>query len=429
MAEQLIPFPGKNLRSQMGPWINESLGVPNLPVARRHGGPELRAINNDRPLRAALFDWQEASEMSAAWADLADRAMEQNVFLEPGFALTAAQHFPPARRPSFLIVSASDRPGADDRVIGVCALDVGEGFRPLTRGWVPKQAALGTPLLDKNQGVEAVDLMLAWLEREQPKAAGLLLPSVVEDGPAARLLRERAKARSLELRVVEMGERAILYGGVDVETLLHKAMSAKHIKEIRRLRRKLESLGSLAYTSARRPPEVRLAVETFLTLEARGWKGGRGTALLCDPATASFVRTMTRRLSREGKCRVEALELDGVPVAMGIALTSGSRSFLWKIAYDETKAAYSPGVQFTIEFTRRQGLDADVEATDSCAIPDHPMIDRIWPDKLPMADIAFSVATGRAKAFDRAYRREMLRRGLRLLAKRAFYAATGRSAS
>ena len=185
-------------------------------------------------------------------------------------------------------------------------------------------------------------------------------------------------------------------------------------------------MGELTYVSSQSPERVRLAVESFLTLEASGWKGGRGTALLSDPSTAAFVRTMTRRLSREGKCRVEALELNGVPVAMGIVLSTGSSAFLWKIAYDESKAAYSPGVQFTIEFTRRQVQLDGVSATDSCAIPDHPMIDRVWPDKLAIADIALAVSGARVVSFGKAFRKELMRRRFREYAKRAFYAATGR---
>jgi hypothetical protein len=135
---------------------------------------------------------------------------------------------------------------------------------------------------------------------------------------------------------------------------------------------------------------------------------------------------MTRRLSRDGKCRVEALELNGVPIAMGIVLATGKSAFLWKIAYDEARAAYSPGVQFAIEFTRRQVMEGEIVSTDSCAIPDHPMIDRLWPDKLPIADMALAVSRSRGKSFDAAVRKELMRRKLHAYAKRVFYAATGR---
>lgn len=427
MNDQLIPFPYRRAGGRSGPSFDSGLGLARA-GSSNHDAPGMLAIANDRPLRADLMDWQAASRFADAWADLVSRSLEQNVFLEPGFALTAAQHFPASKRPSFLLVSDTTRPQAE-KLIGVCALDVFGGFRPLTHGWLPKQAALGTPLLDRTQGAEAVDVMLAWMERENPRTVGLLLPSMANDGETAALLRTRAAARSLELRVVDMGKRAVLFGGVDVESMLHRAMSAKHIKELRRLRRRLSDLGELTYVTETDPARIRPAVESFLALEAGGWKGGRGTALLNDPATAAFARTMTRRLARDGKCRIEALELNGAPVAMAIVLATGKNAFLWKIAYDEAYAAYSPGVQFTIEFTRRQVMNEQTTSTDSCAIPDHPMIDRLWPDRLPIADIAMSITHGKARAFDGAFRKEMFRRKIRAFAKRAYYAATRRRAS
>ena len=78
---------------------------------------------------------------------------------------------------------------------------------------------------------------------------------------------------------------------------------------------------------------------------------------------------MTRELAREGKCRIDSLEIDGAPAAMGIMLASGTSGFLWKIAYDERLAALSPGVQFVMDFTRRQLGEARFADTDSCAIP------------------------------------------------------------
>ena len=44
---------------------------------------------------------------------------------------------------------------------------------------------------------------------------------------------------------------------------------------------------------ARTPGEVAAAIETFLKLEASGWKGKRGTALAQDDGDAAFVRRAT----------------------------------------------------------------------------------------------------------------------------------------
>ena len=54
----------------------------------------------------------------------------------------------------------------------------------------------------------------------------------------------------------------------------------------------------------------------------------------------------------ETAAELDALTVDGRPVAMGIVLRSRDRAFFWKIAYDEAFAAQSPGVQLALETTQ-----------------------------------------------------------------------------
>ena len=94
----------------------------------------------------------------------------------------------------------------------------------------------------------------------------------------------------------------------------------------------------------------------------------------------------------------------------------------WKIAYDESLSPYSPGVQFILEYARHQLADDSVDATDSCAIPDHPMIDQLWRERIAIADFFVASDASSATAFGAAVEREALRRGVRAIAKRAFNA-------
>lgn len=48
--------------------------------------------------------WDKTEVHALAWRDLATRAAQPNVFLEPAFALTAIRQEPALRRPSFLLV-------------------------------------------------------------------------------------------------------------------------------------------------------------------------------------------------------------------------------------------------------------------------------------------------------------------------------------
>ena len=76
-----------------------------------------------------------------------------------------------------------------------------------------------------------------------------------------------------------------------------------------------------------------------------------------------------------------------------MTLQSGGGAWAWKIAYDESLARFSPGVQATMEFTEALVAD-DTVAVDSCATPDHPMIDHLWRERLAMADLMIGLQPG-----------------------------------
>jgi len=382
-----------------------------------------------RPAHVELLDWEQAANIIPAWEELAGRALDRNIFVEPAFAASAAQHFPDAQRPAFLIVR-DPRPGVPSgRLIGLCPVHPPSRDKFATAHfWRSPQMALGTPLLDKTLGLEALDLLHQWIAASWPNVAALMLRSLPEAAATTQLILSHAHARSLPYQRFDTHNRAVLAGGVESHALLATTMSAKRRKELRRQYRRLGERGAMTYVSARAPEDVRNAIEHFLALEARGWKGGKRTALLCDPSLAAFTRTMTRLLAHDGKCWVDSIEIDGTPVTMGIVLFSGEKAFFWKIAYDESLSTYSPGVQLTVELTHRLAAEPGIKLIDSCAIADHPMIDHIWPDRMPVADFMIGVRNGKDH-FAAIAAREATRRRLRLVLKKLWYKLRGLKAS
>ena len=144
---------------------------------------------------------------------------------------------------------------------------------------------------------------------------------------------------------------------------------------------------------------------------------------------AAFVRTLTRDLARQGKCRVDTLLLNDRPVAMGIVLNSGGVAAFWKTAYDETFAAQSPGVLLCHELSRQQLQDGDVGLTDSCAIADHPMINGIWRERIEIADMLLAARADGQLAYGLAQARAGAAANLRTRAKSLFYRLSGRKIS
>ncbi len=82
--------------------------------------------------------------------------------------------------------------------------------------------------------------------------------------------------------------------------------------------------------------------------------------------------------------RIDLLRLDGRPIAAGVSLISGNRAWYLKTAYDEAFARFSPGVLLSQTIGEQLMSSGGIGLVDSCAIPGHSMIDRIWPGRLTM---------------------------------------------
>ena len=413
------PFPPAAARNAIAP-------APWAPVddLRR---PAAAAV--PRPAAGLLVDRLDADAAAArreAWMDLVGRSLEANVYLDPDFALPAAQHLEAGRRVSFLFAWAHpDRAPKD--LVAVCAVaERRQPFRGLAPVWLHDLSTVGVPLLDRDRAAPALHALLGWAERGLPGCHGLLVRSMPAEGPTARVLAAVAAEGGRAVAVLDAWERAVLRPGSGRAGLA--ALSAKGAKELRRQRRRLAEAGSLAYAVAHEGDALREGVERFLALEAAGWKGRAGTAVLARPERTAFVRAMTRLLARRALCRVDTLTLDGVPIAMALLLRAGGTASLWKIAYREDLARLSPGVQLVLHITDAQQADRDLDLTDSCAIPDHPMIDRLWRDRMGFIDVAVALRPGPQAGFSGAVAVERAGRGLRARAKRLLLAWRARRA-
>jgi CelD/BcsL family acetyltransferase involved in cellulose biosynthesis len=366
-----------------------------------------------RPVEA-VFETEVATAADAVryagdWKDLALRCLEPNIFFEAEFALPALAYLRGGT--SARIVFVWERAAAARRLVAV--LPIALQRKPLgglCRAWVHKQAVLGVPLLDRAWAQEACEAMLAAIACAYPRLAVLLLPLIPTKGPTFAVLQKSAARGNRELALFDQHERAVLLAP------FNEPLSASAAGELRRQRRRLAESGPLSYRRRQDLDDIQGAMEEFLALEAQGWKGRRKSALAGAPGTAAFARSIPERMGAAGKIAIDSLELAGRAIAMGIVLRSGDRAFFWKIAYDETQAARSPGVLFTQDLTRRQIADAGIAMTDSCARPDHPMINRLWPGRLQLADVAIPLTAARVSV-SLALQREKARRALRNILK------------
>ncbi len=340
------------------------------------------------PAQAAIsVELREIGDMAPlveAWRDLLRRCLETNIFLDPDFALPAFAYLRPR---NFKILVAFE-PGAERRLLALMPLALPAMRFGLARVPVHKQAALGLPLLDRAEAARALDAALDAIRQLPAAPSALVFSDIPRDGPTFRLLSDRFADRSA-LRTFREYQRAALFPAAGAQ--VNRKTKAR--KNDSRLLRRLAEHGSLSYRTFRGTEAIGAMAE-FLALESAGWKGASRTALASAPERAAFAGAMAEGLARSGKLRVESLDLDGKAVAMGLIIEDAAATYFWKTTYDEAHAALSPGVLFVRELTNRLAAGRASVKIDSCAMPDHPMIDRLWPKRITLLDLGIAVVPG-----------------------------------
>jgi CelD/BcsL family acetyltransferase involved in cellulose biosynthesis len=362
--------------------------------------PAQTFLTERRPL-ASLVDSIEP------WRRLAATAAEPNVFYEPGFALAAARVL--GRDVEAILVWSADRPR---RLAGLFPFRLAArryGLRlPQLVGWTHPFAPLGTPLVDRDAGAAAAASFLDHVRGDAVLPKLVLLPLVDEQGPVAQALRTAVEHAGGAHAALGRHRRAALRPDGDGAHYVERAIGKKRDKEFKRLRRRLAESAPVTFEMARSPAALTVALQGFLALEAKGWKGAAGSALILNPALRRFAEVAVDALTRQGQAAVARLVLGTRPIAAIVTLRSGGGVWAWKIAYDESLARFSPGVQAMIELTDVLLDDKTMAFADSCATPDHPMIDHLWRERIAMADVMIALQPGRRFAL--ACRLETARR-------------------
>lgn len=326
----------------------------------------------------------------SAWRALAERAIEANGYYQPDWELAVDAS---ARgRTGAALLSATGNAG---QLIGLLPVV------PMRRIYrIPLPALVGaepygtlcTPLLDRDAAAEAVGKMLR--QARDTGAHALILRTMSLEGPAMAAIRAVLARDGLQPRVLSAYQRAELDATRDADELLRDALGPKKMKEMRRQRHRLSDHGTVRFDVARTPREVATALETFLALEAGGWKGARGTALSQHAGDAAFVRRATATMAEAGRCEIVTLYAGGTPIAGGIVVRHQDRAFFFKIGVDERFAKHSPGTQLTLELTRHLCADPAINSADSTAAPGHPMIDPIWRGRFSIGDVLLPLRRG-----------------------------------
>lgn len=369
-------------------------------------------------------------DVIANWADLCERAATPNVFMDPGLIGAVADSDPAAQCRTLLAWKLID---GQRRLVGLWAFAVGRPHRsplPVRVLRFPSHKLhghLASPTIDRNFLEETLDAMLDCIAASAlPKIAAL--NEMAADGPTFdALMRVLARRGGLSCQF-DRRQRPKLASELDGKAYLEKSLSSSTRKKLRQHRRKLAETGVLSVVIASEPQAVRVALDKFLAMEALGWKGRQGTALLSNKADAAFMRGAVAALAENGRASIHSLNVDGTPVSMQIVARAGAVAFTWKTTYDEAFMDFSPGMLLLEDYTAALLADRSIAYVDSCSFDDTGYM-AAWTQRQPVADLWFDARRGRSLTFRSLCCAQKLYFDLRVMAKGAYLAWRKRGGS
>ena len=336
--------------------------------------------------------------LAGHWPDLVHRAEAANVFMHPALLSAAAAAYPDRRIGALAAFMGGRLVG----LWGFAQPNAPQSPRPLSVLASPPapNAYLSTPVIDRDLLAPVCEAFLAFIAASADLPNIVALDAMATDTATYAALEGVLAARGGAMHVFSRTQRPKLVSELDAKTYFEKAMSASTRKKLRQHRRRLGEKGALDSVVVTEPAAVARAFEDFLALEASGWKGRQGTALLSDAADAHYTRAMVSALAAQGEAEIHSLTLDGKPVSMQVLLRSGRTAFTWKTCYDEALHDFSPGTLLFEDYGARLLADGNVDAVDSCSFDDSGYmaswqergdIAQLWLDARPRRSVTFAM--------------------------------------
>ncbi len=338
-------------------------------------------------------DWwveivRDRSQLAARekeWSALAQVTVAPNVFFEPWMLLPAVQTYDLDKDLSFAFVYRRDpRPKQPPQLCGFFPLEKRKRslrfpIQQLSL-WQHQYTVLCTPLIHRDWTREVLNTFFVGIEAEEPCSL-LRLPMIHGEGEFHQALVDVLNQRGVLSFIEETWNRALLKRGHDAESYCVAAMNHLSRKEWNRQRRRLSEQGKLESRVLQPHEDAEPWIEQFLTLEASGWKGAEGTALTVEAQTRAFFRTIALAARERNQLQMLGLWFNDEPIALKCNFLTGDGGYAFKIAFDEKYSKSSPGVQLELDNIAALHQRDDIRWMDSCAVPNHPMINRLWKDR------------------------------------------------
>jgi len=317
--------------------------------------------------------------------NLTERTCSPNPFFTPSF-FRAAEPSLASNKVFYLYLSS--RMGNEESLklfAPVMIQNMGLRRRKVIRAWVHEFAPLGTPLVCNMEVDETASAFMECIlnapahHSKSGNVSALVFELVCKEDLFISKIYQSARI-SHRLLFANRMSRAGLKPVANTD-YASSCLSGKHKQRLRKATRELENLGTLDFRTVKSGDAVKTALQGFLELEAKGWKGKNGTALKSNAKTESFCREVVTNMSDSGNCRIDSMFLDGTVIASLITFESNGYFYPWKICFDENFHKHSPGNILATHATSQMVGERNFKGLDSLAAEYNETTRRLWPDE------------------------------------------------
>ncbi len=191
-------------------------------------------------------------------------------------------------------------------------------------------------------------------------AGGLKLTELWKDDPSIDAVAAGARGAGMICLLEPGSVSPIVETSGDLDLWVTQEHSSWK-KRLRRYRRKMFKDFEASFEIVRPAADLEVELATGFALEASGWKGEAGTAIVSRPETEAFYRAVAAAFQARGELRLSHIALDGTPVAFSFCIEYRGRLYSLKAGYDEAFRKLVPGLVLQVSIVEacfERGIDA-----------------------------------------------------------------------
>ena len=374
-------------------------------------------------LTKVVHSASELEQYLDCWEKLARNASEPNVFYEPGPLLAALNNANKNLAFTCLLVFFKDTSDQNNegQLIGLFPFQYQKDTRwpicGIYQTFTHRHCYLSTPLVHNERIAEALNCFFDWVNSTPNGVKLFRLHRMNGTGILAEAFRRKIKQNQQPTMHGSCYQRAFISLKSNAEKYISQSLSKHKQKEYRRLRRRLKEQGKLRLETAHDDQQHQW-LDRFLALEGSGWKGEYGHAMDNNSSDSGFFYDLIDSLGQRRRLILHTLWVDNHAIAMKCNLIAADEqsSFAFKIAYNEDYSLFSPGVLLELDnIFNLFNQHPQLHWMDSCADPDHPMINHLWKERRTIEDflIGSRSISGRIKILFLKLQRRVARQGVK----------------